>query len=343
MSEDSAEALSTALLRLLEPSPLDDFVGCCSSFDDGDISLRPKVALMFTRFKEDIPNIPALGNYLCKQAVKYAIPRKKRNKLHDEIRAAAQGDLSDVPDIMRVVRDSFIEFRTKYPSRASEVGEVLAYCLAVNVLGAPQMAAKMALKTSSNMPVYGLDGIHALFAGNVMTIYFLESKLTKTAASGIRDFASSVSGFASNQKQYLLEYQLVGDLGNLDALEGSAREQALDYFDILKQPLLPRRERTVGVICYSEKHHFSNKIPVDDSGPIDAHELHFSQNYRGALDGHRKLLNTHLSNNSVNVDKCQVFFVAVPDVNELRSAFYLALGIPAAAADADDAEGQEDE
>ncbi|MEN4946406.1 Hachiman antiphage defense system protein HamA [Pseudomonas proteolytica] len=33
--------------------------------------------------------------------------------------------------------------------------------MAIHHLGAAQLVAKMSLKTSSNMPVHGLDGIHA--------------------------------------------------------------------------------------------------------------------------------------------------------------------------------------
>jgi hypothetical protein len=63
-----------------------------------------------------------------------------------------------VARVNQAVRDVFINFNEKHPSRASEVGEVLAYCVTQHYLSAAQVAAKMALKTSSNMPVHGLAG-----------------------------------------------------------------------------------------------------------------------------------------------------------------------------------------
>ena len=61
-------------------------------------------------------------------------------------------------------------------------------------------------------PIHGLDGIHACLSGGVMKLYFLESKLAKSADSGTKEYADSVKGFGDNPKQYLLEYDIITDL-----------------------------------------------------------------------------------------------------------------------------------
>lgn len=326
-TQQQQDTLKKALEALLEPSALDNVISCAVPIDNSPNALQPRTCLLHVRFNEDKPQVEALARFLWKNCTNYALSRRRRAAFRKALIDASEADISSAADIVNVVRDVFIEFREKYPSRASEVGEVLAYCVALHYLNAAQMAAKVSLKTSPNMPVHGLDGIHAIFSNNALTMYFLESKLSKTAGDGAREYAKSIAAFLTDEKQYLREYELVGDLGNLDALEGGARELALQHFDVLGHPEIPRRERSVGVICYTEKKHFENKLPISD-GDIDIHEKHFSKNFSADIAHHQSLVSKNLLKLKVPLEKCSVFFVAVPDVNLLRKSFYTAMGIP---------------
>jgi hypothetical protein len=226
----------------------------------------------------------------------------------------------------KAARDAFIAFNEKNPSRASEVAEVLAYCVVQHYLDASQVVAKMGLKTSSNMPVHGLDGVHAKYENGALTIYFLEAKLAKSANGGAKDYAESASSFLSNRSQYLREYQIVAELGNLDALNEPERQLALDHFDILGKPKIQRRERYIGVICYSEKK-YEDKLAVTE-GSIDVHEKHFTAILAAKHSHHRAVALKHLKNNGATPRKCMVFYIAVPDVNALRKSFYQEMGVP---------------
>ena len=341
MESKTGADVQEALATLLNPSKLDDVLACAVAHNDPCEGDGPRTALLHVRFREDEPQVEALGEFLWRQCMFYALPRKRRL----EFKAAIAEDFAVVGRVHQAVRDVFITFNAEHPSRASELGEVLAYCVTQHHLSAAQVAAKMALKTSPNMPVHGLDGIHAAFENGALTIYFLESKLSGSANSGVKDYASSAAGFLANRQQYLREYELVSDLGHLDSLEGQAREDALDFFDIVGKPLLPRRERFVGVICYSEPRHFKAKLPVTD-GPVTVHEQHFGDLLRADHKRHRASANKHIVATGANTAKSLVFFVAVPDVNVLRRAFYRAMGvepsgddIPPALEDDDDETG----
>lgn len=331
-SSDSSLPLNAVIEKLLDESPLDDFVNCAVDLSSAS-DTPPKISLLHVRFREDIPNTSSLADFLSNQAVNYALSRRRRDAYIAELTAGKNGDLSLANQISKAVRNAFIQFRKEYPSRASEVGEVLAYCVAVHHLKAAQLVAKMSLKTSTNMPVHGLDGIHAAVKDGVLNVFFLESKLAGSAASGTADYAESVSGFGSSKKQYLQEYGLVRDLGNLDALSVTDKEYLMEYLDVFGKPNAQRRERSVGVVCYSETKHFANKVPVDD-GPLDKHELHFSGLYSKDYDRHHKNVINQLASHGVDPSKCLLFLVAVPDVDELREEFYNALGLPPVATEA---------
>lgn len=322
MTDAQPSPLAKALEALLNPSSLDDHLISAAADTAETAGEGPRTTLLHLRFNEDIPKVDALARHLWEECFYYALPRRRQEAFRKEI----EKNPSVAMRVGTAVRDSFIAFNEKNPTRASEVAEVLAYCVVQHHLAAAQVVAKMGLKTSSNMPVHGLDGIHAKFENGALTVYFLEAKLAGSANSGARDYAESAAHFLQNQGQYLREYQIVAELGNLDALDEPERQLALDHFDILGKPTIQHRERYVGIICYSEKK-YAKSIPVSD-GPVDAHEKHFSGLYTPSHDHHRKAAAKHLTANGAKPAKCIVFFVAVPDVNELRKKFYQVMGVP---------------
>ena len=325
-SADSPPSLGSVIQKLLDNSPLDRFVKCAVDLASVPPLKAPRIALLHVRFKEDMPSVRAFADFLGNQAANYALSRRRRDEYQARIATAENGDVSAAQELSRAVRKAFIEFRKAHPSRASEVGEVLAYSVAVHHLGASQLIAKMALKTSNNMPVYGLDGIHASVTEGELNVFFLESKLAGTAARGTADYAESVSGFLKDDGQYEHEYGLVTSLGNLDALDPGDKNIMMDYLDVFNNPNAPKRERSVGVVCYSEVKHFANKLEVDE-GPISKHEEYFGGLYKGDFNRHHANLSNQLSAKQVDANKCMVYLVAVPDVDELREMFYESIGL----------------
>lgn len=317
------EIVKAALEKLLDRSPLEKFVKVAAQSTPPS---APATSLLHVGFKENQGNSLALADFLWNQALNYALTRRRRDQIRAKVASAPDGDISDIGGPVNAARNAFIEFHKEYPSRASEVGEVLAYCIAVSLLGSTQVAAKMSLKTSGNMPVHGLDGIHAKVEGGALYIFFLESKLSQSANDGVKEYAGSVAGFGSSVKQYLLEYAMVKDLGNLDTLTGKERELALSCFDVLESPdAVARRERSVGVILYKESL-FERLSPVQPDQKVGFHEEEFRGRYMKELDHHQQAAMKHLASNSVDANKCHVYFVAVPDVDKLRELFYMRMG-----------------
>lgn len=322
MSEPEDSRLIAALHALLNPSKVDEHLVCAVADATDAPGEGPRTFLLHVRFNEDLPKIADFAQYLWEQCFYYALPRRRQLAFKKEV----EKDPSAMLRVTKAARDAFIAFNEKNPSRASEVAEVLAYCVVQHYLDASQVVAKMGLKTASNMPIHGLDGVHAKYEHGALTIYFLEAKLAKNANGGAKDYAESASNFLSNRSQYLREYQIVSELGNLDALDEPERQLALDHFDILGKPKLQRRERYIGVICYSEQT-YGDKLIVTD-GPIDVHEKHFTAKYAARHDHHRTAALKHLKKNGATARKCMVFYVAVPDVNALRKSFYQEMGMP---------------
>lgn len=325
MEEMNAELLQlkAAFERFLDKVELSKHVAVAAMSRDPS---QPSTTLMHVRFLEDNADIDKLANFLWACAQNYSLSRRRRQELRAQMEEAPEGDLSVVAKIATAVRNAFLEFNSAYPNRSSEVGELLAYCIAIEQLGATQLLAKMALKTNNNMPVHGLDGIHGKVENGGVTVYFLESKLSKSANSGAKEFAESVAEFTNNKKQYQREYQLVRDLGNLDSLSPSDKEVALEYFDIFNSSDRIRRERYVGVILYSDQRAFDNLPQVNDRQEAGFHEKAFAVSYAKKLRRHQNAALKHLMAKRGKAEKCRVFFVAVPDAGILRERLYEAMG-----------------
>jgi hypothetical protein len=77
---------------------------------------------------------------------------------------------------------------------SGEAGELLLYVLMELFLRAPQILAKMSLKTSAKLEYNGADGVHFRYNGpdQPLDIYLGESKIWETASSAIDDALDSI-------------------------------------------------------------------------------------------------------------------------------------------------------
>jgi hypothetical protein len=320
----SDNQVGTGLEQLLTPVPaLDNVLRLAAAASSGD---AVKVDLLFVRFKEDKPKLNELAEVLFHELINYCIPKKK---LAEERRRARENGEPDTTLHMRLfaeARRAFIKYnrdltKKNANTRYAEVGELLAYCVAIHYLRAAQIAAKMALKTNSEMPVFGLDGIHARAESDgTLTVFYLESKMTKDAESGSSQYADSAAKFEHDRKHELNELRIARDLSNLDAIEGPAREAALNYFNPYSTESAQVRERYVGVIAHTEAL-YEEKLAIDDDTPVTIHETTFCEKYRALHSSRVITVRNHLEAEGVSLGKARAFFVAVPSVDQLKALF----------------------
>lgn len=302
-----------------------DFSVCVKCAKESGSADAPRVDYLYLRYKEAIPDEAGLAEIVYHQIVNYAIPRKKIRELVERSRSNPL-DFSLYSKIFEEAKRAFIKYDSKATGpraniRYGEIGEIIAFCVASHFLTAGQVAAKMALKTNAEMPVFGLDGIHVRGEDDgTITAYFMEAKVVGEAESGAVQYATSAGGFDNDRKHKLNEQRIARDLSNFDMFEGALREAALNYFDPYGQTSENVRERFVGVIVYSEPL-FADKIPVNDATPLDAHEKHFLKGFEGLYDGFSATLKKALESKSAEPGRCRAFFLAVPDTQELKNLF----------------------
>jgi len=280
--------------------------------------------LLFLRMQEHTPQIDALAELLVDQLVNYVIPLHKRREASAQSnKSATGGDMAAASRLRREAKRLLVSYNEKHPGRYGEVGELIAYVVAVRYLGAAQLGAKMALKTSSEMPVHGVDGLHGNQAddGSVF-FYLLESKLTPDATDASREMVESIAEYQADRGRMLNELRLVSDLSNLDSLKGEAREAAKSFFNSYTGDgsHLRRRDIHVGSLVFSESA-FNHKLPRDHKKPPEIHEQHLENLYAAKHEAFSKNLKNQADAKGVDLGGCIVFLVAIPDVNEFKRIF----------------------
>lgn len=85
---------------------------------------------------------------------------------------------------------------------SGEAGEILLYFLLESVLEAPQLVAKMDLKTNTAMEIHGSDGIHMRWndSDKCMDIYFGEAKLYSKISNALDNAFESITNFHEDRQ-----------------------------------------------------------------------------------------------------------------------------------------------
>jgi Cap4 SAVED domain len=306
--------------RLLDP--IDGLDNVLKEVDSSPRLEQPR--LLFLRFRQEEPELEALAELLTDLLVDYAIPLSKRQQANTAgISSITQGSTAMHVRLYREAKRLLIEYEKANQGRYGELGELLSYALAVHYLGAAQIGSKMALKTSQGMPVHGVDGLHVRAnADGTVSFFVLESKVMPDATDASRDMVASISDYRADRSKKLNELRLVTDLSNLETLTGDQREAAKSFFNAYQGNgnHLKRRDVHVGSLVFSESA-YQDRLPVDHEKPITIHEEHLEKLYREKHSRFKENLERQAATKGLDLGHCIVFLVAVPDINELKSAF----------------------
>ena len=139
------------------------------------------------------PKVRALAECLVLHAIDYAISSRNR-----PAQFTAQQATKFTQEARKLFRGVVAPEGTA--ELAGEAGELLLYFLLETVLGAPQVVAKIELKTNPALEVNGSDGIHMRWdsSDEVVDVYFGESKMKADVGAALTDAFSSIESFHAN-------------------------------------------------------------------------------------------------------------------------------------------------
>ena len=210
----------------------------------------------------------------------------------------------------------------KATNRNGEAGELLLYLLTEWILSAPQLIAKMSLKTSSDMPVHGADGVHVRYSSerSKLILYWGESKFYEDVAQAIVAAVKSISN-ALDPKKMQHELELVQrniDFSGLDAVAQSELLRHLDPFDEASN------ERHDVITCLIGFDFEAFKQITASDG--DTAEEKFCELAKTKLAALSKTASNTLKAAGLAGQTIEIFFFPVPSVQDFRDLFQAKIG-----------------
>jgi hypothetical protein len=279
------------------------------------------VRCSYIAFRDGAPTFDDFINTVAEHLIPFCIPRNEIKKAQVEI---SKGDFVSAGRIMvqltERAKNLFIRAK-KGCNRSGEAGEIVLYLLTEWLLRAPQIVSKMYLKTNSQMPVYGTDGIHARFddAAGKLIIYWGESKAHAGLDSALGSALKSISDFIKNGHE-AREIGIVEKHSEFNDLGVDAKDAILRYLDPYAEE---SNSRSIVYSCLL-LFDFKGDTPVSkDSAENDfvsqvvVEVNKFVNSIRGVVEG-----------KGLSLQNFEFFLLPVPSVQDFRDKFQEKIGWP---------------
>ncbi|TAU13818.1 DUF1837 domain-containing protein [Rhizobium leguminosarum] len=210
----------------------------------------------------------------------------------------------------------------KATNRNGEAGELLLYLLTEWVLGAPQILAKMALKTNSQMAVHGPDGVHVRFDPATQQLHFLcgESKIYSDLGKGVAAAITSIEE-ALDEEKLKFELELVERNIALTALGEEAKAALIRYLDPFEEESNQRVTVTTCFIAFD----FDAYAKVKGLKPSEV-EAAFEKAAHQQLSELASRVANSLKKAGLENHSIEFFFFPLPSVAGFRDLFQDKIG-----------------
>lgn len=207
-------------------------------------------------------------------------------------------------------------------NRNGEFGELITFLLIELVLKAPQFVAKMSLKTSSQMPIHGSDGIHLGYdAGRgALQLYWGESKCYASVKEAISNAVISIKENLEHNKM-AHELFLIDQYFDLAGFPDQFREAILSFLNPYDENYNKRTDISVMFIGFN----FPGFAKLNGIKPEEI-ESKFTAELCASLKEYAEYLDSTLSADGVKDHAIEVFFMPVPSISDLRKLFQDKIG-----------------
>lgn len=205
--------------------------------------------------------------------------------------------------------------------RSGEAGEIVLYLLTEWLLQAPQIVSKMYLKTSTQMPVHGTDGIHARYDGKSKTLYLYwgESKAHVGLKSALDSALESINEFIAGAYEKR-EIEIVSSQADFDGIGEEAKQAFLRYLDPYST------ESNKRIAAHSCLLVFEFNPDLGDV-PALAEQVFVDEVNQAAHEFIEKIGST-VETKGLGAQRFEFFLLPVPSVQDFRDKFQARIGWP---------------
>ncbi|WP_246807229.1 DUF1837 domain-containing protein [Ensifer sp. ENS05] len=254
--------------------------------------------------------------------VSFALPRSQVSQLMDLYGIMDREDFIQRYDQLSEKARNLFKKANEATNRNGEAGELLLYLLTEWVLAAPQLIAKMSLKTNREMPVHGADGIHARFCPDTqrLLLYWGESKLYSDVSAAITSAVTSIVE-ALRPEKLKHEIDLVQRHVEFAGLDGAAKEALLRYLDPFEENYNERHDVITCLVGFDFEA-FSALSATDPQGA----ETAFNALAVAKLSDLAPSISAKLRDSGLIGRPIELFLFPMPSVQKFRDLFQAKIG-----------------
>jgi hypothetical protein len=271
------------------------------------------VRLHYPALRQGQPMVESLIDAIANFIAHFCLPRTEVEEVYGK---KDQLDAFEFHALVTRLNERARRLFQKARQDSGEVGELLLFILTEWMLEAPQIVAKMSLKTSSAMPVHGSDGIHIKFDSQKgrLLIYSGEAKLHKDVKRAITSAVESIGQALSFDKMEH-ELQLVQRNVDFSGLDEKSRAALLLYLDPFEDESNDRHEVITCLIGFD----FAGYVDLAAGG--DDAEAAFQKSVLEQLTELGPAMATALQNAGLDQSRVELFFLPLPSVQDARDRF----------------------
>ena len=276
----------------------------------------------YPAFRGGQPTDTDLTDLIAHYITKFALPHSVRNRVHRKFKELSPEEVElECSKLRAKAVDTFIRAH-KATKRNGEAGELMLFLLTEWILGAPQILAKMSLKTNPDFPVLGADGLHVKVDSETgkIHLYFGESKLHKSLTGGINSAAQSIrKGLRPSEAKY--EVELIEKFVELSGLPESSHDALLAFLDPWEEVSNTRVDVITCLIAFE----FSAYSRLKATGHVERVAEFEAAMGRLVSDVSPKVVKA-FSEVGLQHQEVELFLLPLPSVAVLREQFQALIG-----------------
>ena len=279
--------------------------------------------LHFPAFRERESTVNDLVEVISKYLARFCLPRKQLAETY-----AKKATLSDDDYHLELTRldheaASLFIRGNRLANKNGEGGELLLYLMTEWILQAPQIIAKMSLKTNRQVPAHGSDGIHVKYdaAAGKLVIFSGEAKLQKSISKAIRSAVESI-GNALNAEQISHELALIKRNLDLSGLDETAKAALVEYINPFGSSSNARIEAVTCLIAFDFKAFEKIRASANNDDP----EAAFAVAARKAIARVAPIIARALTDAGLSNRHMELFLFPLPSTDAFRTLFQNRIG-----------------
>jgi hypothetical protein len=265
---------------------------------------------LLLKYEYDRNREEEFGKYILNTLFIYSLTKEERSRLNEDT----------AYELVKLALSRYVNYRKEF--KGGEIGEIIIFHLLEVMENAVQIANKMCLKTSGNVPYHGADAIHFGINEDLRILFLGESKIGKEFSGTLNEALKSIDEYRKSDKQ---EFEVDLVLGHIsDDIPENLKNEIKEYLDPRKDDL--RNFTQVYAIFLGFEKKTLKELERKYEGPELVEKV--IEHYQSEIESYIHAISTKIEKNENLVDLRFLFYLLpFKDIDQVRQKFLEGLNV----------------